>query len=390
MNFLRKSLSLEIENFTSLFKSGVISSFTKSAFVQARKKVRPEVFDKLSRVLLNEFYTDNDVAIKLWKGFRLLAVDGSRITLPITKELEMLYGKTKNQTETSIVQARCSVIYDVLNNYVLDGVLAALNIGERDLALTHLEHCEKKDLILYDRGYPSYDFINEHLEKGLDYLMRVKVSFNHLVKDFEKSGKKSLVVEMFPGKNTKTSDKKYTKHTPIKLRLIRVQLDKGQVEILMTSLLDSKLYPTGQFKELYFKRWGVETFYDELKNKLRVEHFSGYSNQSILQDFKAALFVSNVQTLIVSELEDELKESNKQKKYDYKINTNVSYGLLKNRVVELFLEKQHTETDIVVELKLVFKSHLVPIRPNRKYERNSGKYRSRIKPQITKNQKNGV
>src|SRR5690606_1703382 len=121
-----------------------------------------------------------------------------------------------------------------------------------------------------------------------------------------------------------------------------------------------------QFKELYFKRWGVETFYDELKNKLRVEHFSGYSNQSILQDFKAALFVSNVQTLIVSELEDELKESNHGKKYDYKINTNVSYGLLKNRVVTLFLDKRSSGTDIVEELKSLFRSHLVPIRPDRK------------------------
>jgi hypothetical protein len=390
MNFLRKSLFLEIENFTSLFKTGSNSKFSKSAFVQARKKVKPEVFDKLSQVLLNEFYTNNDAAIKLWNGFRLLAVDGSRITLPITDELKTIYGKTKNQTDTVIVQARCSVIYDVLNNYVLDGALGALKRGERDLALTHLGYCKSNDLIVYDRGYPSYDFIDQHLKRGLDYLMRVKISFSNLIRDFEKSGKKSVVTDMYPGKNAKLSDKKYTKNTPIKVRLIRVELGKGQVEILMTSLLDNKLYPINQFKKLYFKRWRVETFYDELKNKLRIEHFSGYSNQSILQDFKAALFVSNVQTLIVSELEDELKESNQAKKYDYKVNTNVSYGLLKNRVVSLFLDKQPPETEMVEELKLLFKSNLVPIRSNRKFERNTGKYRARLKPKITKNQKDGV
>jgi hypothetical protein len=134
----------------------------------------------------------------------------------------------------------------------------------------------------------------------------------------------------------------------------------------------------------------VETFYDELKNKLRIEHFSGYSNQSILQDFKAALFVSNVQTLIFSELEEDLKESNRDKKYDYKVNTNISYGLLKDRVVTLFLDKKPTGIDIVEELKSLYKSHLVPIRTNRKSERNPDKYRSRIKPKITKNQKDGV
>lgn len=390
LNFLRKSLSLEIENFTSLLKVGSNSKFTKSAFVQARKKVRPEVFDELSRVLLNEFYTENDPAIKLWNGFRLLAVDGTRITLPIAGELKAIYGETKNQSSTALVQARCSVIYDVLNKYVLDGILGPVVRGERDLALTHLGHCKGNDLIIYDRGYPSYDFIQQHVKRELDYLMRVKTSFSGLAMDFEKSRKKSLVAAIYPGKNAKLSDKEYTKTSPIKVRLVRIDLGKGNVEILMTSLLDSNLYPTSQFKELYFKRWGVETFYDELKNKLRVEHFSGYSNQSILQDFKAALFVSNVQTLIVSELEDELKESNHGKKYDYKINTNVSYGLLKNRVVTLFLDKRSSGTDIVEELKSLFRSHLVPIRPDRKFERNSEKYRSRIKPKITKNQKDGV
>ena len=68
----------------------------------------------------------------------------------------------------------------------------------------------------------------------------------------------------------------------------------------VSSLIDNKKYRCKMFKELYFKRWKVETFYDELKNKLKVEYFSGYSHQSILQDFHAAIFISNVQTLIVS------------------------------------------------------------------------------------------
>lgn len=390
LNLLRKSLSLEIENFIDFLKTGPATKFTKSAFVQARNKVRPEVFERLSLVLLNEFYSDNESAIKLWNGFRVLAVDGSRVTLPITEELMDIYGQSKNQSDTVLVQARCSVIYDVLNNYVLDGGLSPLKKGERDMALVHLEHCRDNDLVIYDRGYPSYDFIHRHIKRGLDYVMRAKTNFNRLTIEFEKSGKKSLITEIFPGKNTKIVDSAYNRNTPIKIRLVRVELASGQVEILMTSLLDSNVYPTGQFKKLYFKRWGVETFYDELKTKLKVEHFSGYSSQSIQQDFKATLFVSNVQTLIVGELEDELKESNKGRKYQYKINTNMSYGLLKNRIVAIFTDRHGREIDMVAELKALFISHLVPIRPNRKFERNPGKYRSRIKPKITKNQKDAV
>ena len=119
MNFLTKSLSIEIDNFISFLKHRIgfsdVESFTKSAFVQSRKKIKPEVFKYLSDNLVKEFYTDNDSSIKLWNGFRLLAVDGSRMTLPDTKELEQIYGRTKNQNKTGVVQARISVLYDVLN-----------------------------------------------------------------------------------------------------------------------------------------------------------------------------------------------------------------------------------------------------------------------------------
>lgn len=389
LNMLRKSLSLEIDNFWSFLGLTKSQKFTKSAFVQARMKIKPKVFKHLSRTLIDQFYTDNDTAIKKWKGLRILAVDGSRLTLPITKELKQLYGETKNQSNTGVIQARCSLLYDVENKFVLDGKLAPLKEGERELALSHLSLCEKGDLLIYDRGYPSYDFIHHHIIKGLDYLIRVKVSFSQLTIDFEKSKKKTQIVSMFPGKNTKISDKEYDRDTPINLRLVRVNLPKGKVEILMTSLIDTDTYPNSCFRQLYQKRWDVETFYDELKNKLKVEHFSGYSNQSILQDFYTALFISNVQTLITSELEDELTEQNRLKKHDYKINTNVSYGLLKNRILEIFFIEDSMEK-AVEKIKSLFLEHQVPIKPNRNFKRNSGKYRSRIKPKITKNQKDAI
>ena len=393
MNSLTKSLSIEIENFVSILKRDCgltdAQSFTKSAFVQYRKKIQPEVFKKLSAMLTDEFYTDNESGIKLWNDFRVLAVDGSSVTLPFTKELKQLYGLAKNQTNTGVVQARVSVLYDLFNNYVLDSQLSPKATGERSLGLLHLEKSKTGDLIIYDRGYPSYDFIHEHCKKNIHYLMRAKVSFSGVTKTFMTSNKRSQIVEIFPGKSANTSDKEYDKNTPIKVRLIRIDLSSGETELLMTSLLDSKKYSNKIFKELYFKRWGVETFYDELKNKLKVEHFSGYSNQSILQDFNATIFISNVQTLIVSDLEDEVKELTKNRKLTYKINTNLSYGFLKNKIITLLFSNTDTE-DIVEQLKILFKSELVPIRPGRSNERNIKKYSSRRKPKVTKNQKDSI
>ena len=181
INFLTKSLSAEIEHFVSFIKQNItdksIAYFTKSAFVQCRKKIKPEAFKYLSDSLIEEFYADNDDSIKLWNGFRLLAVDGSRLVLPDTPELERIYGKTKNQSSTGVVQARISVLYDVLNKFAIEGCLSPLSIGESVWALSHLSLSKPGDLIIYDRGYPSFHLIYEHFDRGIDFLIRVKNRF---------------------------------------------------------------------------------------------------------------------------------------------------------------------------------------------------------------------
>jgi len=366
-----------------------IKPFTKSAFVQYRKKIKPELFKHLSDTIVHEFYTDNKEGIELWRGFRLLGVDGSRLTLPFTTELKKIYGETKNQNDTGVVQSRVSVLYDVINNYVIEGILSPLKIGEGKLAIQHLMHVKENDLVIYDRGYPSFNLMYEHLKLNSNFLMRVKVGFSNITKEFIKNGKSSQIVDIYPGQHKTYTDKEYNKNTSIKVRLVRIELPSGQIELLITSLLNSKKYSNKIFKELYFKRWAVETFYDELKNKLKIEHFSGYSNQSILQDFYAALFISNVQTLIVNEITDEINTETKGTKYSYKVNNNLSYGFLKNRIINLFFSNNGMDNTLK-ELRILFKKNIIPIRPNRFFQRNTGKYRKRLKPKVTKNQRDAI
>jgi len=389
INFLNKSLSLEIVNFVSHLKEKLgrgQSYFTKSAFVQARNKVSPEVFLYLIKRLNDEFYTDNSNVKLILDGFRVLAVDGTCITLPTTKELEDLYGKSTNQNQAYTVQARASVLYDLSNRIALNSILSHIDIGERELALQQLQHCKKGDLVIYDRGYPSYDLFHEHNEMNVAFVIRAKSNFNSVASVFLKSGKTSQVVEFFPGQRMDLTGKTYNKNTPIKVRLIRIELPGGETELLITSLTDSKKYKHSIFKELYFRRWKIETYFDELKNKLGIEHFSGYSNQSILQDFYAAIFVSNLQSLIVAELAEELAQDAGESKYNYKVNTALSYGFMKDRILTVFFKKGDMNP-IITELKDLFRGNLVPIRPERSNPRNVWKYKVRMKPKVTKNQK---
>lgn len=392
-NLLRKSLAIEIDGFVRYlndrFSSGNTQHFTPSAFIQNRKKIDPTVFNHLSEVIIENFYTADNNTLNLLNGFRVLAADGSRITLPFTMELKKCYGVTKNQFGGSIVQARASVLYDVLNGITLDAVLENLNEGERDLALKHAYQWKKNDLIIYDRGYPSYDFINEHVKLKTDCLIRVKLTHNAIVTAFVSAGKKSIITEIRPQKNQSFKDKEYSRNGTLKVRLLRVDLPGGEVEVLMTTLLDSQKYPAKMFKELYFLRWGVETFYDELKNKLKVEHFTGYSQVSIQQDFFCAIFISNLQSVMVHDIEEELCAQNKDKKYNYKVNTNLSYGFLKNRILELLYQEAPLER-IFQELETLFLKNTIPIRNNRTNLREVDKYKNKIKPLVTKNQRDAI
>jgi hypothetical protein len=394
LNFLRKSLAIEIDGFISYLNKGSFlgktPGFTSSAFIQNRKKINPEVFNFLSSVIIENYYTKDNDALKLFNGHRILAVDGSLITLPYTDALKKCFGVSTNQSKVEIVQARASVLYDVLNGMTLDAIIDNQNCSEPKLALRHSENWAANDLIIYDRGYPSYDFIYEHIRLKTPCLIRVKANYGFsVVKSFLATGKRSVVTEIFPSKAHSFEGKDYDNNTGLKVRLVRVELSTGEVEVLLTTLLDNKEYPSKMFKELYFLRWGVETFYDELKNKLKVEHFSGYSETSIIQDFYCAIFISNLQSVIVNDLKNEIAEQNLQRQYDYKVNANLSYGFLKNRVLELLGKEQPIER-VFLQLQELFLKHTIPIRNNRNNPRITGKFKARLKPKVTKNQRDAI
>ena len=156
--------------------------------------------------------------------------------------------------------------------------------------------------------------------------------------------------------------------------MVKVILDNGAVEILVTNLFDTCKYPQETFKELYFKRWGIETCYDTVKNKLQLEAFSGQKVTTIIQDFYITFFLSNLQQII----SNPANQPGQTKKYHYKINKNVAFGLMKNRIVELFSAPEPEK--ILYGLQELFARYMEPVRPDRKYlrckkfSRTNGKY----------------
>ena len=135
-----------------------VKKITSSAFIQSRKKLKPELFYALHQLMVSEYYKDNDANVKLYKGMRVLSIDGSTINLPITPSTVAEYGIYNNQKKTDdVVIGRVSVLYDVLNEIVLDGVLRPFSEGEVALSREQFVYAQKGDLIFMDRAYTSFD-----------------------------------------------------------------------------------------------------------------------------------------------------------------------------------------------------------------------------------------
>lgn len=390
LRLLRQNIQIELNTFfNDLIKpfSNKGFNFSSSAFVQSRKKIKPDLFYDLSKIIADEFYEDNDENVFLYKGHRLISIDGSTINLPVNNDTKKVYGTFNNQKETNdVVIGRVSVMYDLLNEIVLDGVLCNFSLGEVTLSKEHIKKAKANDIIIMDRAYPSFDSIYEMGQRKIHFIYRCKTNFSNQTTKFYESRDKQAIIEINPKQNGSFKDLPYNKNATIKVRMMKIILASGETEILMTSLLDSKVYPYDAFKELYFKRWGIETFYNRFKNIIGVEQFSGTSNQFIQQEFNCALYMSNLQSILTKDAQQEATQKYKNRKYEYKINSSLSLCFIRKRLIELFSSQKESE-QIMEELKTLFVINVIPIRPNRTFERKPDKYRQRTKPKQFKNRR---
>lgn len=368
---LKRTLSLEILKFMECFLDGV--SYTKQAFSEQRMKLKPSFFSDWNQVLVHSYYRECKQHVKSWKGFIVWSVDGSTIPLPQTKELKEYFGFASNQSNNSYnVTARICLISDVLNGVVINGLLHSYFSSEEDgfLKLLGTKGMEGK-LLIFDRGYPSYWFEYLLIRKGVKFIMRVKKNENKQVCEFLSSEETDVRQEWYPSykslRKLKFIGFELDKQTPIQIRMVKVLLETGETEILITNLYDVNVYSAESLKEAYHFRWGIETIYGNLKEKFQLGQFSGIRQTCVEQDFAANMFLYNLHSLIEKQTEPHLKEINSKRKHCYKINKNLSLGILKERVVGLFLTDDIRK--ILRELEKLFGNYLEPVRINRKYPR---------------------
>ena len=310
---------------------------TKVALIKARKKLKVAFFEDFFSLLVERYY--QLAPVKRFKGLRLWACDGSALKLPDNADTRLIGTHTNQHQEVASVKLLC--YFDVLNRVIARFWLKNKRICELRLVEPYVKDLPKDVLSIYDRHYGCHLMVFLHLYYGSPCLIRMKTrhSFNSIA-TFLASGQAQTTVTEPLKENAWRELRKMglhkSKYHQVTYRLIRVELSTGETEVLLTTLL-SPLFTVEDFGWLYGKRWGVETCFDQLKNLLKAPVFSGYSALACKQDLWAVAILFNLQSLVISAAEPELKKRCAKRKTPYQINRNVSLDSLKRKLHSLFL-----------------------------------------------------
>ena len=361
------SIQSELSRFfqTIQNKSFTINQVTTAAFCKARLKFSFSAFTDLNSCLTKHLY--QSAFAQHWNGFRLLAVDGSTLELPEKAALFDHFGKTT--PHANYPSARLSQLYDVINKISVDVQVSPVSVGERVLATRHLKCANKHDLVLYDRGYPAFWLFALHHYHDIQYCARMPVGFSATIKAFVESKEKDAIIELSPTKLSISKCQELNIPTSnINVRLIRVVLNDGSVEVLATSLLDIKKFPRKTFLNLYHQRWFIEEDYKVMKSRLEVENFSGFSVEAVQQDIHAKALTKNIAAIAILEADVLAKVKYRHRKNKYQINFSYTLSQFKDNIIRfaLCLIPPGQVFDFIEGLSNVVNA----VRPGRSFERN--------------------
>ena len=321
----KRSMNLNLSNIRVDLHSLGFPAVSKQAVSKARKGILPELFLSLMHFVAETFYLLTDQR-RSWHGYYPFAIDGSKIQVPGNRDTLSYFGSAHNdKARHRTAMAAASVLYDVSHDIIADALIHPFDHGERKAAGEHLAHLEnmglhKNAVILFDRGYHSFELMQHIDDKGYYFLERVQKNI-HAFADVASDDE---IIDYYP------SYKKEAQIEPVTVRVLHVLLDDGSTEYLVTNLLSPAITPL-MLKELYFQRWLVEGKYMELKSRWELEEFSGATHISVEQEFFINIMLSNLTAMIKADADKEIEQTRRpDNKYHYQANRANIIGHMKD------------------------------------------------------------
>lgn len=355
-----------------------VDTATTSAFVQQREKILPSAVEGLFHKF-TQTYTD----IKHYRGYRLLAIDGSDLPIATDPADTDTYFQSQPKTK-GFNLLHLNAVYDLCNRLYVDALVQPrrlCNEGRALAAMVDRSPLKGKVIVTADRGFESYNNF-AHLErKGWNYVIRVKdldssgilsglrlpssEEFDvdvHLTLTRKQTNEVKAHPEMYKFLSSVSTFDFLDLHEnlfyPISFRVVRFVLPSGEYETVITNLA-AAAFPPDEIKSIYHMRWGIETSFRALKYTVGLTNFHAKKRASITQEVFARMIMYNFAEMMTSHV----VISQMDTRYVYQANFTVAV-----HVCRRFLRSRDDEPPLDVEA--LVRKNILPIRPGRQNTRN--------------------
>lgn len=368
------TLNREIMDFFGLDPS----TGTSSAFIQRRSTILPEAFESL----FHDFSRSVDEN-KLYRGLRLLAVDGSDLQIAANpNDPDSYYPGVNGQKAYNLMHI--NAMYDLHQHIYVDALVQKSRKADESAALTAMvdRSAIESALLLADRGYESYNNLAHIQEKGWNFLIRIKdgtagiasglalpatdefdVPFHLKLTNKQSNEVKELLKDKNHYRHITNAirfdylPRTSRKHDPavffeLHFRIVRFPISDTACETIITNL-DASAFPLHDIKRLYAMRWGIETSFRNLKHTLGLLHLHAKKVEFVLQEIFAKLTMYNFCELITQSVV--IRQA--QKKHTYKVNFSDAVHICR----QFFLGDVPPPI-----LEAMLMRYISPIRPGRK------------------------
>ena len=308
----RKTLRNNIDTHLKYCTSN-IDSYRKQSYSQQRMNIIPEVFKQISlNYLHNIGYLDFkkfNPFFRTFYGFRLFAGDGSRFTLYNKQKTLEEFGFSEGYDRLPKVSF-CGIT-DVLNDFLIDGIMGEHGIGEMTLIHQNIQNC--KDLIehtesifTFDRGFVSLELICRLISMNTYFIIRLRNNSYKEERNNIKTDDSPISIPLTENRLKIFKDSKLKEQfqdiDKLNLRIVTIEIEKEnskteeneiEIETLLTNL-PSEIMSKDDIGEIYNARWGIECTYKTLKQRLQIENYTSYSKTGILQDIYSTFLTYNI------------------------------------------------------------------------------------------------
>ena len=352
---------------------------TNSSFNQRRAQILPEAFEFLFR----EFTAITSME-KLFRGYRLLACDGSDLCIAHNPQDETTYFQSTPDSR-GFNQMHLNALYDLLSRTYVDTVIQPARQENEKRALCDMidrYQGDSKVVFIADRGFESYNVFAHVIEKESFFLVRVKDLESTGILSSEQMRAKlpadqesfdetvTIILTRKQTKDVKASPEKYRflpvnstfdfldlysrQFYELKLRILRFPISETVYECIITNLPPEE-FSLDDIRELYHMRWGIETSFRELKYAIGLTHFHSRKLDYIKQEIWARLILYNFCEAITARTVAQI--SHRPRKHLYQLNYTRAI-----HICRFFLSiRKGAPPDV----EFLISRELLPVRPGR-------------------------